>query len=1237
MELRKSHAAWSTIARILLVVVMVGAALNGRLASAAISHRAAIGGNNAGGATTLVLTKPSSPSAIVAGDVMVAVVTVRGGTGTTITPPSGWNLINSNDSGTSIKSSTYYKVATASEGASYTWSLSASLKASGVISAYSGVDTASPIMVQANQVNASSTTMTAPSVTSTADGAMVIAAYSSPRGVTYTQGSSMTLRGQSSSTGNPAASQTTSGLQDTVQATLGASGTKTMTQSTGDVSIGHTIALNPKPTFEQSGYRWFANEDYSGAAALFAKSWGGENTDTADAIAIDPSGNTYVAGSTKSANLTSGDYDQFLVKYDSFGVEQWSKTWGGTGVDYVYALTLDTSGNIYVAGDTNSSDRTAGIEDQTLVKYDSSGVEQWSKTWGGTGTDTAFALTVDTSGNIYVVGFTNSAGLTAGDYDQTLVKYNSSGVEQWSKTWGGTGADTATAIALDSSNNIYVAGDTGSSGLTAGLADQTLVMYNSSGVEQWSKTWGGTGSDYANDLVLDASGNIYVAGTTNSTGLTTGDYDQTLVKYNSSGVEQWSKTWGGTGADTAKALSLDTSGNIYVVGNANSTGLTAGDYDQTLVKYNSSGVEQWSKTWGGTGADTANDLVLDASGNIYVVGHANSTDLATGGYDQTFLKYDSSGTIPNCTWCVDRTTSEVDRTTSEVNRTITEVDRTITEVNRTVTEVDRTGFATITVVCPPTGVGVGVGSPLNSVAQNTATTALAEQQIFRLRTTLHVSVSSARSGHIFKLQYATMSGSCDTTFSGESYSDVTTSTPIAYANNSTAADGQGLIANANDPTHNSDIKVLQEYNESNNTNVINAIAVGQDGLWDFALKDNGAPANTSYCFRMVSSTGSLLDSYTVIPQITTPNLTVGQSNFQFFNVNGDGSLGSTVSSTVAEGAPFSLRQLLVANGNQLAVDSRTFKLQYSEKIAGVCQAFADFESSGATSPTEAPASFSNDSSVGTFPWHTDFLFVTNVSGEYRYQSHRLITSDYGFSVPNDAQITGIKLTTTSSLSNWNNSDTASVSAQPYVEGALAGSVRSVGSHSSTTPYVLDLGDSTSLWGLQSLTAAQVNASDFGVALYINALDDLGMGFVAPDFSFISIGLIIYYQLPATGDIIHEASLTPAHNSLLTTNQDDPAGGGLVVLQRLIRQPSFTVASTIGAGGEGLWDIRLQSTAGTAGRTFCFKVVNNDGSPLDSYGVTPEVTIAASQQGLDLEGSLRGGQGVVNGNKSPFSF
>lgn len=99
---------------------------------------------------------------------------------------------------------------------------------------------------------------------------------------------------------------------------------------------------------------------------------------------------------------------------------------------------------------------------------------------------------------------------------------------------------------------------------------------------------------------------------------------------------------------------------------------------------------------------------------------------------------------------------------------------------------------------------------------------------------------------------------------------MTGSTAIAYNDNATPADGAALTANANDPTDGGRTIVNQDYEELNNfTNTEAAIASGQDGKWDFSLKDNGALSNTDYCFRIVKSDGSLLNEYTVIPQITT--------------------------------------------------------------------------------------------------------------------------------------------------------------------------------------------------------------------------------------------------------------------------------------------------------------------------------------------------------------------------------
>ncbi|MEK7511046.1 MAG: hypothetical protein AAB582_02335 [Patescibacteria group bacterium] len=166
-----------------------------------------------------------------------------------------------------------------------------------------------------------------------------------------------------------------------------------------------------------------------------------------------------------------------------------------------------------------------------------------------------------------------------------------------------------------------------------------------------------------------------------------------------------------------------------------------------------------------------------------------------------------------------------------------------------------------------------VGTALET--QDVSASLSADGEAFRLRMLLHVATANLfASGQNFKLQFAERSGTCDTAFSGETYADVTGATAIAYSTANTAADGDNLTSNANDPTHSGHTIVNQDYEEANNfTNTVGTIVSGQDGKWDFSLIDNSAPDNTTYCFRVVKSDGSVLDSYSVVPQITTYNPT----------------------------------------------------------------------------------------------------------------------------------------------------------------------------------------------------------------------------------------------------------------------------------------------------------------------------------------------------------------------------
>jgi uncharacterized delta-60 repeat protein len=288
--------------------------------------------------------------------------------------------------------------------------------------------------------------------------------------------------------------------------------------------------------------------------------------DVATSIGVDASGNVYVTGYSTGDGTT---YDFATIKYSPSGVEQWVQRYNhpSNGEDVAASLTLDGSGNIYVTGRSNF--------DYTTIKYNPSGAQQWIQAYNGTGnsSDESLAIKSDGSGNIYVTGRSTGVGT---NYDFATVKYNSSGVQQWASRYAGpsNSHDNAASLAVDASGNVYVAG--GSNG------DFAAVKYNSSGVQQWAQTYNGPGNagDNATSLVLDASANVYVTGT--SWGGPETQYDFATIKYNSSGAQQWVIRYNGpiNFYDTPYSIAVDASGNVYAAGSSGGNGL-----DITTVKY----------------------------------------------------------------------------------------------------------------------------------------------------------------------------------------------------------------------------------------------------------------------------------------------------------------------------------------------------------------------------------------------------------------------------------------------------------------------------------------------------------------------------------------------------------------------------------------------------------------------------------------------------------------------------
>jgi hypothetical protein len=341
---------------------------------------------------------------------------------------------------------------------------------------------------------------------------------------------------------------------------------------------------------------------------LWAHTWGGSNDDAGGSVDLDRNGNIYIAGSTRS--FGAGNSDVLLLKYDNSGNLLWARTWGGSSEDWASAVAVDTSGNVYVVGGTNSF--TAGWYDAFVLKFDSSGNLIWNRTWGGSSYDVGYDISIDSNGNIYVAAETYSYG-----YAAAFLKFNSNGDFLWCRTWEGpANYDAAYSIELDNDGNVYLAGTSWYYGPE--VHKILLLKFDSSGYLLWSRNWGGSGRDdgSSKSLKADSDGNIYLGG---GTLFGAGDCDALVLKFDTNGNLIWSRTWGGSGFEWTYGLSLGCDGSIYAVGETRSFG--AGR-DVLLLKYDSSGSLLSQKTWGDSRDQGASTIVIDGMDNIFLAGSA---------------------------------------------------------------------------------------------------------------------------------------------------------------------------------------------------------------------------------------------------------------------------------------------------------------------------------------------------------------------------------------------------------------------------------------------------------------------------------------------------------------------------------------------------------------------------------------------------------------------------------------
>jgi hypothetical protein len=349
-------------------------------------------------------------------------------------------------------------------------------------------------------------------------------------------------------------------------------------------------------------------------------------------VKLDHSGNVYV-GACASQSIIVTDY--IVIKYNSAGIQQWAKKYNGTGdtMDVLNSMAVDyNTGNVYVTG---KSIGNSGDYDIVTIRYNSAGVQKWLKRFDASSDDEGVKVAIDNSGNTYVTGITHSNGL---NFDMITIKYDPLGNKLWQKVHNGPddGDDYSSSIVIDDSANVYIGGYE-----TDPVTSQTngvVIKYNTDGIRQWTKRYDQLSvyNDMINFLALGA-GYLYAGGRIDYNAMY--NYDFLILKFDLNGAFQWFSYYDNTGSEIAQGMSVDPSGNSYMTGYS----FIPPWLSFVTVKFDASGVKQWARKFSGPGGTTTdnegNAVTTDNSGNVYSTGQGNSSNF----YDYITIKYNSSG------------------------------------------------------------------------------------------------------------------------------------------------------------------------------------------------------------------------------------------------------------------------------------------------------------------------------------------------------------------------------------------------------------------------------------------------------------------------------------------------------------------------------------------------------------------------------------------------------------------
>lgn len=350
-------------------------------------------------------------------------------------------------------------------------------------------------------------------------------------------------------------------------------------------------------------------------------------------VALNSQGNCF------QTHVIAGSPNRLFYRSAQLNVKQeWQQQFGSADYDTANSLTVNTKGDIYITGITlgQLGSSSYGQADAWVAKFDSEANQQWIKQLGTDGWDSSKAIATDNEGHVYITGYTcgNLAGRAAQESDAWVMKLDAQGNEIWKQQLGSSSHDVSNAVAVDEQGNVYLAGYTlggFSNSYKTSKASAWLAKLNAQGKTVWIRELGTWGWTEASDVALGSDGAVYLAGSTNSNLLA--QSDAWLAKYDVEGNSTWVKHLCCSGESATNAIAVDSQDNIYLAGYIKESmgELISGWADVCVVKYDANGNQQWLKSLGDNSEvdDAAHDISLDSQGNIYVVGHTESTLGAT--------------------------------------------------------------------------------------------------------------------------------------------------------------------------------------------------------------------------------------------------------------------------------------------------------------------------------------------------------------------------------------------------------------------------------------------------------------------------------------------------------------------------------------------------------------------------------------------------------------------------------